>query len=66
MRWTSVRPICAAARGGHRLRRSRRARGDDQAGQHDLHRHTEQAQATFRSELTKYAALVKKAGIEPQ
>lgn len=26
----------------------------------------EQAQATFRSELTKYAALVKKAGIEPQ
>ena len=26
----------------------------------------EQAQATFRSELAKYAALVKKAGIEPQ
>ncbi|MES3001410.1 MAG: tripartite tricarboxylate transporter substrate-binding protein [Pseudomonadota bacterium] len=26
----------------------------------------EQAQAAFRSELTKYAALVKKAGIEPQ
>jgi len=27
---------------------------------------TEQAQAAFRSELAKYAALVKKAGIEPQ
>jgi tripartite-type tricarboxylate transporter receptor subunit TctC len=26
----------------------------------------EQAQATFRSEMAKYAALVKKAGIEPQ
>src|SRR5919109_826729 len=27
---------------------------------------TEQAQAAFRSELTKYAALVKKVGLEPQ
>jgi tripartite-type tricarboxylate transporter receptor subunit TctC len=27
---------------------------------------TEQAQKAFRSELAKYAALVKKAGIEPQ
>ena len=26
----------------------------------------EQAQAFFRSELAKYAALVKKAGLEPQ
>ena len=26
----------------------------------------EQAQAAFRSELAKYAKLVKKAGIEPQ
>jgi tripartite-type tricarboxylate transporter receptor subunit TctC len=27
---------------------------------------TEQAQAAFRSELAKYAALVKKVGLEPQ
>jgi tripartite-type tricarboxylate transporter receptor subunit TctC len=27
---------------------------------------TEQAQAAFRTELAKYAALVKKVGLEPQ
>ena len=27
---------------------------------------TEQAQAAFRSEMAKYAALVKKVGLEPQ
>jgi hypothetical protein len=37
-----------------------------EAGQHDPLITTEQAQAAFRSELTKYATLVKKLGLEPQ
>jgi len=35
-------------------------------GKHHCHQHAEQAQAAFKRELAKYAALVKKAGLEPQ
>ena len=51
---------------GRRLRRPGREGSDGQAGQHHHVSTTEQAQQFFRSELAKYAKLVKKAGVEPQ